>query len=282
MVHGRPALESAEARLKYNAPAMRRLLFLVPALLLLGPLAADAGHVPVDLLMSRIFTDTNPTPYEVTAEFEGTLTVQARGTRLVARTAGSYREWRAVQGGPRRRQVAVTTLDLPFLLRPFAGNLKQLIEERVEREEGALEILPHYDMFLVADAPGGRIILGGVRRDIVTEILQRYGRAGDPKDEATRRAIARWLYQPGQREMIVRPGGPYLVTVVTDEQGQLYSLTAEYEWGPVETRIDWAVVAGRATWREVKMDASSDQPGVGRLDGTLVLRFSNHCYNCRR
>ncbi|MGH2454560.1 MAG: hypothetical protein ACRDF5_12540 [bacterium] len=260
----------------------RILVVLTAVVLLVAPPPSEAGHLSVDELIKRIFTDPNPVPYEATADFDGTLTVVARGQRLAARAAGSFREWRAVPGGLRRRTVDITTLDLPLLLRPFSGNLKRLIQERIEREEGTLEILPHYDMFIVAETSGGRIILGGIRRDIVTEVLTRYGRAGDAKDDATRRAIAKWLYLPGQREMIIRPGGPYLVTVLTDEEGLLYSLITEYDWGPVETKIEWAVTHGHALWREVKMDSSTDLTGIGRLDATLVLRFSNHCYNCRR
>lgn len=176
---------------------MRRILVLAAVILLLAPPPTRANHVPVDELLKRIFTDPDPVPYEMTADFDGTLTVAGRGQRLGARAAGSFREWRAAQGGPKRRSVNITTLDLPLLLQPFSSNLKRLIQERIEREEGTLEILPDYDMFHIADTPGGRIILGGVRQDIVTEVLRRYGRGADAKDPGTRRAIAKWLYQPG-------------------------------------------------------------------------------------
>jgi len=259
-----------------------RYIALILGLLVAGPLVADAGHIPIETLLPRIFSDANPTPYEVTAEFEGTLTLENKGGRLSARAAGSYREWRSAFGQPKRRQVSVTTLELPLLLRPFAGQLEKLIEERIEREEGAFEIFPHYDLFIVEDAPGGRVVVGGVRRDVVTEVIERYGRASDVKDEAVRRHIARWLYHPRQRSQIVRPGGPYLVTVVSDEQGQLYSLALHYDWGQVETQIQWVTVSGRPIWREVKMDTTTELRAVGRVDGNLHLKFSNHCYNCKR
>jgi hypothetical protein len=261
---------------------MRRILVLAAVTLLIAPLPTRANHVSVDELLKRIFTDPDPVPYEMTADFAGTLTVAGRGQRLGARAAGSFREWRAVQGGPKRRSVNITTLDLPLLLQPFSSNLKRLIQERIEREEGTLEILPDYDMFQISETPGGRIVLGGVRQDIVTDVLKRYGRAAEVKDPGTRRAIAKWLYQPRQREIIDRAGGPYLVTVVTDEEGRLYSLVAQYDWGPVETKIEWGTAAGRTAWREVKMDSTTELSRFGRVVGTMVLRFSNHCFDCRR
>ncbi len=262
---------------------MRFLLLLALTLLLLSPPPTYANHVSVDELLKRIFTDPDPVPYEMTADFDGDLTIAGRGgQKLGARAAGSFREWRAVQGGPKRRSVNITRLDLPLLLQPFSANLKKLIQERIEREEGTLEILTEYDMFQISETPGGRIILGGIRTDIVTDVLRRYGRAAELKDVGTRRAIARWLYQPGQREIIDRPGGPYLVTVVTDEEGRLHSLIAQYDWGPVETKIEWGPAAGRTAWREVKMDSSTELARYGRVIGTIVLRFSNHCFDCRR
>ncbi len=245
-------------------------------------MAADAGHISVETVVGRIFNDPAPNPYDVTADFEGTLTIYYRGSRLDARAEGSYREWRSAFGQPRRRQVAITTLDLPLLLRPFAGSLKQLIEERIEREEGTLEILQHYDFFLIEDTPDGRVVIGGVRRDIVTDVLVQFGRANEAKDEAVRRHIARWLYQPTQRQRAVRPGGPYLVTLVSDEQGALYYLVFAYDWGEVETQIEWATVSGISIWRNVKMDTSTELRGLGRVDGTLILKVSNHCYNCKK
>lgn len=261
---------------------MRSVTLVVLWLLLAGPMAADAGHVSVEAVVGRIFTDVSPTPYEVTADFEGTLTIHYRGSRLEARAEGSYREWRSAFGQPKRRQVAITTLDVPLLLRPFTGALKRLIEERVEQEEGTLEILPHYDFFIIEDAPDGRVVIGGIRRDIVTEVLERFGRANDAKDEAVRRHIARWLYQPTQRRRVIRSGGPYLVTVVTDEQGTLYHLVFTYDWGEVETQIAWATVSGISIWREVKMDTSTELRGLGRVGGILSLKVSNHCYNCKK
>lgn len=82
--------------------------------------------------------------------------------------------------------------------------------------------------------------------------------------------------------MIIRPGGPYMVTVVTDEAGQLYSLIAVYDWGPVETKIEWATSGERQIWREVTMDANTELSGMGRVDAILELHFNNHCFNCRR
>jgi len=268
----------------YNARAMRCVILGVVVLALAVPLPAAANHIPVETLLQRMFTDPAPTPYDATADFDGDVVITWRAGRITARAAGSYREWRLTFGAPRRRQVTITRLDLPFVLRPFEGNLKSLIEQRIEREEGALSLLDDYDVFIAEELPNGRYVLGAVRKDIVTDVMQRYGRASDLKDVNVRRAIAKWLYLPRQRELVTRPGGPYIVTAVVDEQGTYYGLQLIYDWGPVGTELDWANVGGRLIWREVKMDAAMDVRGIGRVEGKMSLRFSNHCFNgsCRR
>ncbi len=268
----------------HNARAMRHLILGLLVLALAVPLPAAANHIPVETLLQRMFTDAAPTPYDATADFDGDVVITWRGGRITAKVVGSYREWRPTHGAARRRQVTITKLDVPLVLRPFEGNLKSLIEERIEREEGALSLLDDYDVFIAEELPNGRYVLGAVRKDIVTDVLQRYGQASDLKDVNVRRAIARWLYLPRQRELVTRPGGPYIVTAVVDEQGTYYGLQLIYDWGPVGTQLDWTNVGGRLIWREVKMDASTDVRGLGRVEGKMSLRFRNHCFNgtCRR
>src|SRR3990170_2037355 len=152
----------------YNARAMRCVILGVVVLALAVPL---------------------PAAYDATADFDGDVVITWRAGRITARAAGSYREWRLTFGAPRRRQVTITRLDLPFVLRPFEGNLKSLIEQRIEREEGALSLLDDYDVFIAEELPNGRYVLGAVRKDIVTDVMQRYGRASDLKDVNVRRAI---------------------------------------------------------------------------------------------
>ncbi len=267
---------------------MRRVLLALAVLLLgsspspAGTLQAQAGPPPVDVILRRVFTDPNPEVYEVTSDFEGTAVITWKGGRVRARAAGNLREFRATVGGPRRREVTITTLDLPLVLQPFNRGIKNLIAERITREEGTLGLMELYDVFITGDLPGGRFVIGGVRADIVTEIMERYGRTGEAKDVMVRREVARWLYQPRQREMVVRGGGPYLITLVADEQGFYYRLLLQYDWGPVETQLDWGTSAGRQVWREVKMDASTDVRGLGHVEGRMNLRFSNWCYNCKK
>src|SRR3989304_2310168 len=268
----------------YNARAMRCVILGVVVLALAVPLPAAANHIPVETLLQRMFTDPAPTPYDATADFDGDVVITWRAGRSTARAAGSYREGRAPLGAPRRRQVTITRLDLPFVLRPFEGNLKSLIEQRIEGEEGALSLLDDYDVLTAGDIPNGRYVLGAVRKDIVTDVMQRYGRASDLKDVNVRRAIARWLYLPRQRELVTRPGGPFIATAVVDEQGTYYGLQLIYDWGPVGTELDWANVGGRPVWRGGERGAAMDVRGTGRGGGQKSLRFSNHCFNgsCRR
>jgi len=262
--------------------AVRQLSLAVLAVFLVAATPAGASHVPIEVLLSRLFTEPAPVPYELTASFSGGVLVTWRGPQLTAQATGNFREWRAVHGGPKRREVTITTLEVPVLLRPLTPALKDLIKDRLERE-GADQSLPgEYDLFIVDELPGERYILGGIRADIVTEIMRKYGRGLDLKDAAVRREVARWLYQPRQREMILRSGSPYLVMLLIDENGTYYRVLLQYDWGPVESQFEWASVNGQLLVRELKADASSDVRGFGHVTARLNLRFSNHCYNCRR
>jgi hypothetical protein len=254
------------------------------ALLLVAIVALPAAsQVSVDALLQRALTDPSPAPYSITADFDGTFTFIWRGGRLVARLLGYYREWRPAAGQPRRRQVTITEVHAPLILRPFVGDLKRLLAERIEQEEGALGLFEDYDAFIVEEQPNGRYLIGGVRTDIVREIMRRYSRdKEDIKDPNIRRAVARWLFLPAQREMIVRKGKPYVVTAVLDGQGAYYQMQLLYEWGPLGTQLDWTKVGGRLVWRTVKMDARLNAGNIGQIDGRLDLTFKNHCANCTR
>jgi len=253
------------------------------ALILLAAAAPAAGsHVPIEVLLARLFNDPAPMPYELTASFAGEIVVTWRGPTVAVRGEGRFREWRSTFNGPKRREVTITNLDVPPVLHPLTPALKNMIKERLERE-GADQALPgEFDLFIAEALPGERYILGGIRTDIVTEVIEKYGRRSDLKDAAVRREVARWLYQPRQREMIVRPGGPYLAMLLIDAQGTYYRLLLQYDWGPVESHFEWTSVNGQLLVRELRADTSSDVRGFGLVRARMHLRFSNHCYNCRR
>jgi hypothetical protein len=234
----------------------------------------------VDALLARLFSTDERTPYELTAEFTGTLTLTIRGGAVTARAAGSFYEVRRADG-VRRRRVQITRLDLPFLLRPFASTIRRVIEEQVETQNESPETFHAHDIFLHSTLPGKRYVLVGVHKEIVDEAIDRYGRREDKADPATRRRIAQWLYTtPTQRELLVRPGPPYALRAVLNEYGTLFELALLYHWGEIGTRIDYAVVRDQWVWRQVDADASSELAGFGRVDGKLRLTFFNHCLNC--
>lgn len=253
---------------------------LLLALLVAAPARAQAPSV--DTLLARLFSTDDKAPYELTADFAGTLTLTVRGSVLTVVAAGSFVEVRGADG-MKRRKVQVTRLDLPILLRPFRGTIRRVIEEKVETQAETPETFHAHDIFIHSELPGRRYILVGVHRAIVDEAIDRFGRAEDKRNVEVRRRIARWLYtSPGRRETIVRPGPPYALLVILDEAGTMYELTLFYDWGEVGTRISYAQVDGQPVWRQVSADAISELAGVGRVDGKLNLTFSNHCVNCRK
>jgi hypothetical protein len=147
-------------------------------------------------------------------------------------------------------------------------------------EQKPEEILPVQDIF-IAEERGDTFQIGGVRADIVTETMTKYGQKDLLKDPVARRQIARWLWSPSQRASIVRPGpGPYMLTAVVDDTGLIRELTLSYDWGHVGNRISFVTVGGRPFWREVVSDTSTVVQGMGRVDGRMNLQVQNHCLGC--
>ncbi len=263
---------------KFRAhPAAAAVLFL---LLALGISPPAWSQPTVDSLLARVFGSEDKTPYELTADFTGTLTLIVRGAKTTAVAAGSFLETRGADG-VRRRKVNITKLDLPVLLRPFAANLRRIIEEKVETQSESPETFHAHDIFILSEK-NGRYVLIGVQRDIVDTAIDKYGKPQDKKDTDTRRRIARWLWTGTRRTSLARPGPPYALRTVVDEAGLIYELTLFYEWGDVGTRITYVEVNKQAVWRSVSADANSEVTGIGHVDGVMVLNFTNHCVNCKK
>lgn len=264
-----------------RASSLRRAaaVFLTVLAAAAGPLhAQDAPSV--DTLLARLFSTEDRTPYELTADFSGTLALTIKGGTITARAAGSFYEVRRADG-VRRRRVQITRLDLPLLLRPFNGTIRRIIEEKVETQNESPETFHSHDIFLHGQLPGRQYILVGVHKEIVDEAIDRYGKPEDKNHTSTRRRIAQWLYTtPTQRELLVRPGPPYALRAVVNEHGTLFELSLLYSWGEVGTRVEYAVVRDQWVWRQVDADANSELSGFGRVDGKLKLTFTNHCLNC--
>lgn len=257
----------------------------VLATLLMTLLAATPGRaqtLTVDVLLARLFDINVTEPYELNADFSGILEVVVKRSRLVVSADGSFQEWRSTDG-IRHRKVVVHELTLPVLLRPFASSIRNVIEDRIETQAENPETFYAHDIFVLSEQPGRRFALAGIHRAIVDDAIDRYGRAEDKLDVATRRKIAQWLYTaPTMKEFIARPGPPYALFAVVDDNGVLYELVLSYDWGQVSTRIGYIWIGGQPLWSEVQADTVSNLAGVGRVTGRLLLRFTNHCVNCKR
>ncbi len=238
-----------------------------------------AQPLAVDTLLARVAVDPNPQPYTLTADFTATVVLFLSTGRVTVRAAGAYVEARPASGAPRERRATVHQLDVPLLLRPFTPAIRKAVVDLIETEQRLADFLPTQDIFVLEER-AGRYVLGGVRRDIVTEAMQRYGQGASVNDPATRRALARWLHTPARRATIVRPGPPYALTAMVDDAGLVHQLVLYYDWGQVGSRIAFVLVDGRPFWREVQSESSTEVAGLGRVDGHLVLVLSRHCLNC--
>ena len=236
----------------------------------------------VDTLLLRLFDINVTEPYELNADFSGVLEVTIKRSRLVVSADGSFLEWRGTDG-IRHRQVMVHNLNLPLLLRPFATSIRNVIADKIETQAENPETFHAHDIFLLTEQPDQRYVLAGIHHAIVDDAIDRYGHAEDKLDVITRRKIAQWLYTaPTMKEFIARPGPPYALRAVIDENGVLYELVLSYDWGAVSTRIEYIWIGGQPLWSEVQADTVSNLTGVGRITGKLLLRFTNHCVNCKR
>lgn len=244
--------------------------------------AQPTGNQPVtvEALIARVVNEPNTQPYQMTADFTTRATLNMSTGRVTVVAVGTMVESRPAAGEPRRRKATVTRVDLPVLLRPFTNSIRQIVTDMVETERRFAEFVPMFDLFIQEDLGGGRFVLAGVRQDIVTEVMTKYGQTAYIKDQVARRAIAKWLFAPSQRPSIVRAGHAYALSALVDASGLVHQLTLFYEWGVLDNRFAFVTVGGRAFWREVAGDTARELPGLGRVDGTIVIQFSNHCLNC--
>ncbi len=250
--------------------------------LLIVTTTAYAQGMSVDMLLARVTTEPDQQPYTLTADFTARLILNIPTGTVPVTAAGSLVESRAAVGEPRRRRVTVTSLQVPILLRPFTSAVRDALRNMIESEPKATEFLHTLDVFVVDELPGGRYMVGGVRQDIVTEVMTRYRQTALLRDVTARRAIAKWLHSPTQRASIVRGGGAYMLSAVVDEAGVVHDLTLFYEWGHIRSQSTFVTIAGKMFWKDVASDTSTLVAGMGRVDGRLSLQITNHCLNCSR
>lgn len=263
---------------------MRAWIILTIVAVLLATGTAAAQGPTVDQLLERIFGSESTDPYYETANFAARLTLNVRGMRLGADAVGSFVEYREQKGGPIRRKINIERLDLPLLLRPFAGTIRRVIQERGEMQSENPEDWTDHDFFILEQRADKKYVVVGVRRDRVNEAINKFGRGKFNKnDTADRRAVARWIYtSPSMKDLLTaRPGGAYAAIFVTDDLGRVYEQYLLYDWGKIGTRITWAQASGIWVWRQLDSDVSSEIGGFGRVTGNATLTFSNHCWTCK-
>jgi len=257
----------------------------IPPVRALGYEPTHTEDISADLLLTRAVGTGGVDFYDLTADFEGTLTITVRGTPFTAFATGWYRETRK-PGELRRRQIKVRRLEVPLLLRPFTGSVRHLIERKTELQSDNPATFSGHDIFVLEELPSTlprRFVLAGIHKQIVDDTIDRYGGSSYKDDVAFRRYIARWLYTaPNMRTAIVRPGPAYALQTVVDESGVVYDLRLFYDWGQIGTTISYIIVHGKPAPRELHANTSSEISGLGRVDGQVMLTFSNHCLNCRQ
>ncbi len=282
-VAGLPAQVTGSARPALGSPQFALTPPVAPPAV--HPSEPQAQDLGVDLLLTRAVGTGSLDAYDLSADFQGSLTVTVRGTPFTALATGTYREKRR-PGELRRRQIKVRTLEVPLLLRPFTGSVRNIIEKKTELSSDNPATFSGHDIFILEELPGAqpvrRFVLAGVYSQIVDDTIERYGEGKLKQDLAFRRNIARWLYTaPTMRSTIVRPGPAYALRTVVDEQGLIYDLQLFYDWGQIGTKVNYIMVQGKPAWRDLTADTSSEISGLGRVEGQMLLTFTNHCLNCR-
>lgn len=247
---------------------------------LMTALPAGAQTPPISALLASDSARADAAPYELRAQFTGTLRLVVRGAHYTIGTEGWMRQ-SSRPGEPRRTRVTVERVQVPFLLQPFSTSLRGAIADLIETQTADPMLADTHDLFITEATPG-RIAVGGVRRDLVNEAIERYMPQLDPRIPEMRTVVARWLYSSQRMQSwLRRPGPPYLITAVVGSSGLLETLSLTYDWGTVETNVAYAAVGARVVWRTIDLAVAGDLKGIGPLNGQLALAFSNYCVNCQ-
>lgn len=250
------------------------------AAILLTAFPAGAQTPPISALLASDSTRVDAVPHELRAQFTGTLRLVVRGVPYVIGTEGWMRQ-SSNPGEARRTRVTVERVQVPFLLQPFSGSLRGAIADLIEAQTADPMLSDTHDLFITDPTPG-RITVGGVRRELVTEAIERYMPQLDARIPEMRTVVARWLYSSQRmRPWLRRPGPPFLITAVVGSSGLLDTLSMTYDWGTVETHLAYAAVGTRAVWRTIDLVVAGDLKGIGSLNGQLALVFSNYCLDCQ-
>lgn len=257
-------------------------LVLASMVALAATVPTHAQVPPVDELLTRALAPKHQAPYELTAHFAGTLVVAVRRGQLTVHAAGSFKEWRGAGELTTQRRVTIDRLLLPLILRPFAGALRHVIEEKVEKQSSDSPDFHAHDFFILESLPGDRYVIAGVHHAIVSDVIERYQPSADKDDTATRRLVARWLYtSPVMKTWIVRPGPPYAFEAVVGGTGLIYGLTTFYAWGRSDTKITYTMLDGEPVWGQVTTDIVGEIADLGPVRGQLSLTLRDHCMGCR-
>ena len=221
--------------------------------------------------------------YTMRADYDLMLTVRYGGGGLLTTTArGALTEWHRPRQ-PLHRNITIREMRIPLMLRPFSGLVQRVIKERIETQPDDLPDVAGHDFFLLDGASKDQYVIGGVRRDIVTETLAAYQnpRPGTSNDPETRRVVAKWLFSsPTMKSRVIRSGPPYAMKGVIDAQGLLRAFDLFYNWGILRTQIAYGLINGAPVWNRLQTDVASDLPTLGHVTGEVTISLSNECLDC--
>lgn len=213
---------------------------------------------------------------ELRAEFDATLALTVGSSQHVATSQGEVLD-RFAPDGRRRLTVAVRAVQAPLLLRPFKGSIASVTSELITTQSEDPRSLDGYDMATLERRSDGTVVMGGVRTDIVDEVIRRQAQPGSSGTPEFREAMARaLLVSPSLRDSLRRSGPPYAFRAITDEAGRLLESSVLYDWGTVDSRLAYTTAEGRTVLGRMSLDLRGQVGGLGRVTGRMTVVFSNY------
>lgn len=219
--------------------------------------------------------DLSKTSYELRADFSARLALTVGSSQHTATTQGEVLD-HAAPNGRRRLTVAVRAVQAPLLLRPFKGSIASVTSELIATQSEDPRSLEGYDAAILERRSDGTVVIGGVRSDILDEVIRRELPGSEASPEMRAALTRALLLSPSLRDALRRPGPSYAFRAVADVSGRLLESSVLFDWGTAESRLAYTTADGRTVLAGMSLNVHGLVGGLGRVSGRMTVVFSNH------